>query len=244
MPLPDTFDAYVPSNLTELFARATIPTFVSLKKLREFEGDVANRFEPSYKYAKKLYSQTILDHCLRCYYLSLAILRNFPSNTPSIPQISRDELIQRVYLTCILHDVGLSLHETVTIHPAHDMTFEFHGGIMVYEHLRADYVAGLRPNDSQIADITQSIMLHTIPFQTGMSSATGMLMYVSALFDILGYDAAAPNLIERAVHRDTVREINETFARDNMTLFSDSQVQEMLKVKPNCLVGHSPHLVK
>ncbi|KAJ3986413.1 hypothetical protein F5890DRAFT_995248 [Lentinula detonsa] len=243
MALPETFDAFVPTNFADFFARVDTPTHIGLTELRELEDDVVNSFEISYKYAEKLCSQTILDHSLRCYYFSLAMLHNFPSNTPSVPQISRGELIKRVYLTCLLHDVGISSHEIATTHPAHDMTFEFHGGIMVYEHLRAEYIPSLRLNDSQIADITQSIMLHDVPFQTGMSSATGMLVHISAFIDIFGYDTAPPNTIERALHRDTKREIEKAFPRDGMTLFG-VQVEEMMKAKPNCLLGHLPNFLE
>ncbi|KAJ3887467.1 hypothetical protein GG344DRAFT_68800 [Lentinula edodes] len=239
MPVPDTFDAFVPSNFADLFATAEIPPYIGLTELRELERNVVNKFQPSYLHAQKLCSKMILDHSLRCYYFALAILQSFPSKTPSIPQISRDELIGRVYLACILHDLGLSSHEEAIAHPTRDMTFEIHGGILAYEHLRAEYAPDLHLNNSQIADVAQSIMLHTISFQTGLSSAAGMLLYVSAFIDVVGYEAAPPNTKERAITYDTVREIEEAFPLDGMTLRFGGQIREMLDAKPNCLVSHS-----
>lgn len=242
MPVPDTFDAFVPSNFADLFATAEIPPYIGLTELRELERNVVNKFQPSYLHAQKLCSKMILNHSLRCYYLALAILQSFPSKTPSIPQISRDELIGRVYLACILHDLGLSSHEEAIAHPTRDMTFEIHGGILAYEHLRAEYAPDLQLNNSQIADVAQSIMLHTVSFQTGLSSAAGMLLYVSAFIDVVGYDAAPPNTKEHAITHDTVREIEKAFPLDGMTLRFGGQIQEMLDAKPNCLVSHSVSL--
>lgn len=178
MPLPQTFDAFVPSNFGQLVARANFaPAYVSLEELKTFDA-MAAEFQKSYELTKKLSAEIILSHCVRMYYYSLAILHSgFPSNTPLVPQITREELIKRVYLGVILHDLGLSTHAEVVAHPAHEMTFEFSGGIMAYEHLLQTYGSSL--NTFQVGDITQSIMLHTSPFDAGMSSALLCDSYIS-----------------------------------------------------------------
>ncbi|KAF9064338.1 hypothetical protein BDP27DRAFT_1425908 [Rhodocollybia butyracea] len=239
--MPATYDKFVPSHFPEFLARANFhSSYIDLAELRKFD-DVANRFQPSSQLSEKLNSQTLLNHCLRCYYFSIAILdAGFPSNTPSVPQISREELIKQLYLTCILHDLGLSTHEDAASHPAHDMTFEFHGGLMVYEHLRAEYAPSLVLDDSQIADITQSIMLHDVFFDAGMSSATGMLMQLSAFFDMLGYGVYGTDSMECMLHRDTVRELEKAFPRGDMVEGSTYAAQEMMRVKPNCHLTRAP----
>jgi hypothetical protein len=196
-------------------------------------------FKKSSEDAKKLYTETILNHCLRTYYFALAILNNgFPSNTPSVPQIARDELLKKVYLTCLLHDIGFSAHQDVTSHPTRDMTFEFHGGFVAYEHLRAEYSSTLQLSDAHIADITQSIMLHSIPFEVGTSSAAGSLVQLGAMFDMLGYGAFGPGSMESVLDRESVREIELAYPRGDLVQVTGKGVQGMLQIKPDCLLGH------
>ncbi|KIK63991.1 hypothetical protein GYMLUDRAFT_241215 [Collybiopsis luxurians FD-317 M1] len=238
MPLPEKFDAFVPSNFVELLAQSNFqPAPLKLAELRELDSSIVT-FGSSLKLAEKLYSQLLFNHCQRCYYFALAILSNgFPSNSPSVPQIPRETVVKELYLTCLLHDFGLSTHIDTTTHPAHDMTFEFHGGIMAYEHLRAEYISTHQLNDIQIADITQSIMLHTAPFEHGKSSALGMLMQLSAFLDVFGYGVFGPDSMEKLIHRDTVREIEQAFPRGDMAQL-DRQSQIMFEEKPNCLTSH------
>jgi cyanamide hydratase family protein with HD domain len=240
MPLPETFDAFVPSNFASLLTRANFhPSHIRLAELKELD-DSLMPFKKSFELAEKLYTQTLLDHCLRTYYFALAVLNNgFPSNTPSVPQIACDELVRQVYLTCLLHDFGLSTHQDVISHPARDMTFEFHGGLIAYEHLRSEYSSILQLTDSQVADITQSIMLHTVPFETGASSAVGILVQMCSMFDMLGYGAFGPGSMENVFHRETVREIELAYPRGDLVQFSTQDVQGMLEAKPNCLMSHA-----
>ncbi|KIK63984.1 hypothetical protein GYMLUDRAFT_40199 [Collybiopsis luxurians FD-317 M1] len=119
------------------------------------------------------------------------------------------------------------------------MTFEFHGGIMTYEHLRAEYTRSQQLRDSQIANITQNIMLHTSLFEQGMSSAAGILIQLSALFDISGYGTFGPDSMASLVNRDTVREIEQAFPRTNMAEV-DQELQALAESKPTCLLNHFP----
>lgn len=235
MPLPQTFDAFVPSNFGQLVARANFkPTYISLEELKTFDA-IAVEFQKSYELSKKLYPEVILSHCVRMYYYSLAILHSgFPSNTPLVPQITREELIKRVYLGVILHDLGLSTHAEAVAHPAHEMTFEFSGGIMAYEHLQT---YGPSLNTSQVGDITQSIMLHTSPFDAGMSSATAMLVQLSALFDLGGYSVLGDPNLDCMLHQDTVKEIRDAVPKGQFAEFSEG-ISKMMEAQPNCLMSH------
>ncbi|KAF5353033.1 hypothetical protein D9757_011855 [Collybiopsis confluens] len=240
MSLPETVDAFVPSNFQDLLTQGHFrPAHIELSELQKLDSSL-DIFKSTLELSKKLYSQTLLNHCFRCFYFALAILRNgFPSNTPSVRQIPGDVVVKKLYLTCLLHDFGLSNHTEAQSHPAHDMTFEFHGGIMAYEHLRDEYASSLSLNDSQIADITQGIMLHTAPFEHGKSSAVGILIQLSAFLDAFGYGAFGRDSMECLIHRDTVQEIEQAFPRVDMGQIKEG-FENMFEVKPDCLVSHFP----
>ncbi|KAE9400485.1 hypothetical protein BT96DRAFT_1018868 [Gymnopus androsaceus JB14] len=203
MAIPQTFDAFVPSNFGQLIAKGNFkPTYVSLEELKK-TFDTAE-FRKSYELAKKLDSESIFNHSLRMYYYSLAILHSgFPSKHPLRPP-------------------NCATNEAVTTHPSHDMTFEFTGGIITFEHLASDTYGPLL-DASEIGDVTQSIMLHTIG----------------------GYDAfGKPEFLECMLHPDTVKEIRDAIPKEQVAKEFLSDFEEMVKVKPNCILAHYPDTLK
>ncbi|KAJ6597531.1 hypothetical protein DFH09DRAFT_82319 [Mycena vulgaris] len=210
MPFPKTFDAYVPSDMQEFFALAKLkPGYVSFETLCAVPLDTEHT--ASFEYAKRITTPSGFMHSVRCYYLALAILHNgFPSETPGVPQITLEELSSRLYHTCLLHDLGWTTTAEGRAHPAHTMTFELHGGIMAYEHLRA---AAPALDAQQVGDIVQSIVLHSSHWPCGTSSATGLLMSLSAFFDVCGYDAQGPGSLDFLLNRSTLEEIEQKFPR-------------------------------
>ncbi|KAK7457104.1 hypothetical protein VKT23_010406 [Stygiomarasmius scandens] len=242
MSVPETFDAFVPSAASDLISRATFQArYVPLSVLRDL--DFEKQFKASYDFSQKISSIAVFNHCLRSYYFSLLILHSgFPSNTPGVAQISRDELFKRIFLTSVLHDVALSHDKSVLSHPAHAMSFELQGGIMTYEHLHEKYPS---LDAAQVGDVVQGIMLHTTQFARGTSSAVGILIQLSTAFDLLGYNGFGPGVFEHMLDRDSVREIEEAFPRENVKDELVPEFTEMLKEKPNCLISHSdPDLLK
>ncbi|KAJ6527622.1 hypothetical protein DFH09DRAFT_1186586 [Mycena vulgaris] len=237
MPFPKTFDAYVPSNLQELFALAKLkPDYVSFETLRAVPLDPEHT--ASLEYAKKITPHSGFIHCIRCYYFALAILYNgFPSETPGVPQITFEELSRRLYHTCILHDLGWTTTPEGRAHPAHAMTFELYGGIMAYEHLHA---AAPTLDAQQVGDIVQSIVLHTSQWPSGTSSSTGILMSLSALFDVCGYDAQGPGSFNFLLNRKTVQEIEKEYPRGNFASEGFEVLDREVDEKPNCLLSHFP----
>ncbi|KAE9392101.1 hypothetical protein BT96DRAFT_1023742 [Gymnopus androsaceus JB14] len=86
--------------------------------------------------------------------------------------------------------------------PAHNMSFELSGAIVAFEHLRATYTRSPHQHhrqqldSEQISDITQSMIscFTVFRFEPGMSSPVGVLIQISAMFDILdssAYDGVA-----------------------------------------------------
>jgi hypothetical protein len=156
-----------------------------------------------------------------------------------VPQIGFEELSLRLYHTTLLHDLGWSNNTEALDHPAHAMTFELHGAFMAYEHLHA---AAPDLDAQQVGDIVQSIVLHTSQWPSGNSSATQILMSISALFDIGGYNGTGLVGLDfsRLWHPKTIEEIEKAYPRgdlyqEGLSIFDREFVQ-----KPNCLLSHYP----
>ncbi|KAJ7226935.1 hypothetical protein GGX14DRAFT_510454 [Mycena pura] len=241
MPFPKTFDAYVPSDTQKFFTLAKLkPEYVPLETLRAVPLDPEHT--ASFDYAKKITPPAGFAHCIRCYYFSLAILHNgFPSGTPGVPQIPFAELAQRLYHACILHDLGWSTTAEAIAHPARATSFEIHGGIMAYEHLRVAAPA-LASDAASLGDVVQSIMLHTSQWPSGTSSATKMLLSLSAMFDLCGYDGPQPGsrAFELLVNRKTLQEIEKEFPRGGLYTEGLDYAKKEFAEKPDCLMSHFP----
>ncbi|KAF7330094.1 hypothetical protein MKEN_00273800 [Mycena kentingensis (nom. inval.)] len=216
--LPPTFDAYVPTNISQLMPRLS-PVYVPFAELQAIPAGHPRERNASFDLAERLVPPESFLHSIRCYYFALGTLYSgFPSGTPGVPQISTTELATRLYHTALLHDLGWTQSKEGLSHPAHTMSFELFGGIRAYEHL-FDKVPSL--NGTEVSDIVQSIMLHTIAPQwdIGMSSATGMLMSLSAC-------------------RDTVREIEAAYPRGTFAAEGTAILDSELARKPDCLTSH------
>ncbi|KAJ7159015.1 hypothetical protein C8R43DRAFT_357934 [Mycena crocata] len=237
MPFHKTFDAYVPSNNQQFFALAKLkPDFVAFDTLRAVPLDPEHK--ASFEYSKKITPPSGFVHTVRCYYFALAMLHNgFPSGTPGVPQITFEELNRRLYHTCLLHDLGWSHGAEARAHPEHGMTFELHGGIMAYEHLQT---AAPALDAQQVGDIVQSIVLHTSQWPEGTSSATAMLLSLSAIFDVGGYDAMGPGSLGFLISRKTVQEVEKVYPRGTFAPDGFGVMNKEFDEKPNCLLSHFP----
>ncbi|KAF7292498.1 hypothetical protein MKEN_01474200 [Mycena kentingensis (nom. inval.)] len=237
--LPATFDAYVSTNIDELMARLS-PVYVPLAELQAIAAGHPAERDASFKLAERLVPPESFLHSVRCYYFALGTLYSgFPSGTPGIPQIPATELATRLYHGAILHDLGWTQSTEGLAHPAHTMSFELFGGIRAYEHLQAEAPS---LNGTEVSDIVQSIMLHTLApgWSLGMSSATGMLLSLSAWFDVGGYDVAGPGSRDRMISRDTVREIEAAYPRGSFAKEGTAIVESEFARKPDCLISHMP----
>ncbi|KAF7377527.1 hypothetical protein MSAN_00174800 [Mycena sanguinolenta] len=240
MTFPSTFDAYVPSNGLDFLAVSNItPTYVPFETLSAVPIDAAAK-AASFAYAKRITPPATFLHVIRCFYFALALLyTGFPSGTPGVAQIGFEELTLRLYHTTLLHDLAWSNATEVLNNPAHGMTFELHGAFMAYEHLHA---AAPNLDPYQVGDIVQSIVLHTSQWSSGNSSANQMLMFLSALFDVGGYNgtALAGTNFTSLWHPKTVEEIENAYPRGDFyqegSAFFDREFVQM----PNCLVSHYP----
>lgn len=101
---------------------------------------------------------------------------------------------------------------------------------MAYEHLHA-----VHEEDQAIADITQSIMLHTLNLPAGFGSAVGMLIRLALRLDLIGFDGMGPNSFGNLIHKKTIAEIELAFPRKNLGREFGEITDRELKQKPNCI---------
>ncbi|KAJ6482460.1 hypothetical protein C8R45DRAFT_1001536 [Mycena sanguinolenta] len=240
MTFPSTFDAYIPSNGPDFLAVSNItPTYVPFETLNAVPIDAAAQ-AASFAYAKRITPPGAFLHVIRCFYFALALLyTGFHSGTPGVPQIAFDELTLRLYHTTLLHDLGWSNTSEALNNPAHAMTFELHGAFMAYDHLHA---AAPNLDAYQVGDIVQSIVLHTSLWPSGNSSANQILMSISALFDVGGYNGTGlPGLNFSSLwHPKTVEEIENAYPRGDFYQAGIAAFDREFVQKPNCLLSHYP----
>ncbi|KAJ6525520.1 hypothetical protein DFH09DRAFT_1416321 [Mycena vulgaris] len=240
MTFPKTFDAYVPSGGPDFLALSNLkPEYVPFEVLQAVPIDpVAHA--ASFAYAKRLTPPATFLHVLRRFYFALSLLyTGSPSGTPGVPQIAFEELTLRLYHTILLHDLGWSNSSEVLDHPSHAMTFELVGGFLAYEHLHA---AAPHLDAFQVGDVVESIVLHTSQWPSGNSSANQMLMSVSALFDVGGYNGTGVVGLDLRIlwNPKTVAEIEKAYPRGNFFNEGLTEFDREFSQKPNCLVSHFP----
>ncbi|KAJ6577136.1 hypothetical protein B0H10DRAFT_2236107 [Mycena sp. CBHHK59/15] len=238
MTFPKTFDAYVPSGGPDFLALSNLkPEYVPFEVLQAVPIDPAAH-AASFAFAKRLTPPATFLHVLRCFYFAIALLyTGFPSGTPGVPQIAFEELTLRLYHTTLLHDLGWSNSSEVLDHPSHAMTFELVGGFLAYEHLHA---AAPHLDAFQVGDVVESIVLHTSQWPSGNSSANQMLMSVSALFDLGGYNGTGVVGLDSKLlwNPKTVAEIERAYPRGNFFNEGLTEFDREFVQKPNCLASH------
>jgi hypothetical protein len=236
------YNAFVPSNHSAfaLLGNFTSPTppFVPFKEINKLLQPLDEKYNLSHQYVAHVNSPSILNHNLRviCYSFGL-LLTGFPSQ-PALgtEQISVEELSDRIYLSSMLHDLGVSKDPVTLKHPAHTMSFELFGGFLAYDHLHALNYPSV--DDAFIGDVVQGTVLHTSIFDTGNSSAAAMLLHLSAHLDIQGLQAFGPDIFPRFWNNRTISEIEKAFPRLQVSEEFATDVAEMLKVKPDCILSH------
>ncbi|KAJ7312837.1 hypothetical protein DFH08DRAFT_821684 [Mycena albidolilacea] len=171
-----------------------------------------------------------------CFMLNFSTFKEF-----DIHYIGFEELSLRLYHTTLLHDLGRlnSTDSEVLNPPAHAMTFELHGGCMAYEQL---HITAPDFDADQVSDIVQSIVLHTLQWSSGDSSATQVFMSVSALFNIEGHNGTGIVGLDfnRLWHPKTMEEIEKAYPWGDFYHQALAAVDREFAQKPNCLVSHFP----
>lgn len=134
----------------------------------------------AFESAKKLLPEPTVNHSLRVFlYGSIIMQQHFPELLASWPDFP-----ETFYITCILHDVGTA----PTLHTATKMSFEFRGGIFVWDLLKE-----LKAEEGLVEGVTEAIIRHQDLGTTGEISALGAIVQVATLFGAL-YRCPSPSV--------------------------------------------------
>ena len=236
--IPATFDAFVPTNVPDFAKAANLSAqYVPFADVNALFLEADEKFSATHAYVATVNSPAILTHNIRVMLYAYALLHTgFPSQTPSVPQISSGELTDRIYLAAMLHDLGLWKDEKALQHLAHTTSFEIFGGFLAYEHLKSTAYPGV--GAPIVGDVIQSTNLHTIDFSVGNSTATGQLLHISAFLDVVGWDTFGKGFFDSFWHNQTIAEIETAYPRGALpTEFSEFARETQVNM-PEALLNH------
>ncbi|KAL0056870.1 hypothetical protein AAF712_016515 [Marasmius tenuissimus] len=236
--IPTTFNAFVPTNVPEFAQAANFSAhYVPFAKLNALFLEADQKFNKSHTYVSTVNSPAILSHNIRLMLYAYALLRTgFPSGYASVEQISADELRDRIYLSAMLHDLGLRKDEEALHHLAHTTSFEIFGGFLAYDHLKSTTYPGV--GASIVGDVIQSTNLHTSAFTAGKSSAAAQLLHICAVFDVAGWDSFGKGFLDSFWHNQTVAEIEKAYPRGSLPAEFSEFVVETGENMPDALMSH------
>ncbi|KAL0058577.1 hypothetical protein AAF712_014740 [Marasmius tenuissimus] len=235
--IPAAFDAFVPSNVPDFLQVANLTAqHVPLTELNALFSEADKKFNASHTYVSTVNTPAILNHNIRVMLYAYALLlTGFPSGHPSVEQISSKELRDRIYLSGMLHDVGLTKNEEAHQHLAHTTSFEIFGGFLAHDHLKSTAYPGV--GTPIIGDVIQSTNLHTLVFTAGQSSATAQLLHICSAFDLLGWDGFGKGF-DLFWHNQTIKEIETAYPRREFTQEFVAFFEETQAKTPDALIGH------
>ncbi|KAK1225753.1 hypothetical protein PQX77_011296 [Marasmius sp. AFHP31] len=236
--IPATFDAFVPSNVPDFLQVANLTAqYVPLTELNALFLEADEKFNASHAYVSTVNTPAILNHNIRIMLYAYALLHTgFPSGHSSVEQIPSEELSDRIYLSGMLHDVGLTKNEEALQHLAHTTSFEIFGGFLAHDHLRSTAYPGV--GAPIIGDVIQSTNLHTLAFTAGQSSAAAQLLHICSAFDLLGWDGFGKGVFDLLWHNQTIAEIETAYPRREFTQEFLAFFKEIGANMPDALISH------
>lgn len=142
------------------------------------------------EYAAKELTAPVLNHSLRVFQYSVAIIRD------QFPAWDLDQEV--LYVTCLLHDIATTDKNM----RATKMSFEYYGGI-----LSRELVFNATGGNQDYADaVTEAIIRHQDLTGTGYITTLGLILQIATTLDNVGSNTDL-------IHIDTVSAINEQFPR-------------------------------
>ena len=142
------------------------------------------------EYAAKELTGPVLNHSLRVFQYSVAIIRD------QFPEWDLDQEV--LYVTCLLHDIATTNKNM----GASKMSFEYYGGILSRE-LIIDATGG---NQDYADAVTEAIIRHQDLTETGYITTLGLILQIATTLDNVGSNTDL-------IHIDTIKAINKQFPR-------------------------------
>ncbi|CUM68406.1 uncharacterized protein PRCAT00006129001 [Priceomyces carsonii] len=141
-------------------------------------------------YATQELPQEVLNHSLRVYQYSLAIIKD--------QFLSWDLDTEVLYVTCLLHDIGTTSKNMKLT----KMSFEFSGGI-----LARDLVFERTKGNQDFAEaVCEAIIRHQDLGETGYITSLGLILQISTILDNVGLNT-------EFIHPDTLDAVNKAYQR-------------------------------
>lgn len=142
------------------------------------------------KYARAELNEKTLNHSLRVYTYSAAIIKDqFPS---------WDLDLAVVFTTCLLHDIGTTDKNM----KATKMSFEFYGGIIA-----KDLVYEKTKNQDYAEAVSEAIIRHQDLGEEGYITTLGLIIQIATILDNVGKNI-------ELIHEETLAAANEKYPRE------------------------------
>ncbi|KAJ8085665.1 hypothetical protein PM082_004483 [Marasmius tenuissimus] len=237
--IPATFDAFVPTNVPDFAQAANLTAqYVPFAELNALFLEADQKFNASHAYVSTVNTPAILNHNIRTIFYAYALLHTgFPSQNPSIGRISSSELVDRIYLSAMLHDLGTTKNEEALQHLAHTTSFEIFGSFLAHDHLKSTAYPGV--GAPIVGDVIQSTTLHTtFVFTAGNSSAAAQLLHICTSFDVIGWDVFGKGFLDAFWHNQTIAEIEKAYPRREFPVEFSEFIRET-GGNPDALINHT-----
>lgn len=160
------------------------------------------------KYAQEKLPAKVLNHSLRVYLYSRAIIKD------QFPNWNLDDEV--VFVTSLLHDIGTTDENM----KATKMSFEFYGGL-----LSRDLVLGQTKNQDYAEAVSEAIIRHQDLGESGYITTLGLILQIATTLDNIG---ANTNLI----HIDTLDAVNKKYGREGWASCFGGAIDNENKLKP------------
>ncbi|KAI5960670.1 uncharacterized protein KGF55_004563 [Candida pseudojiufengensis] len=166
-------------------------------------------------YVKQKLPNKVLNHSLRVYLYSQAIINDQFSNWDLDPEV--------IFVTSLLHDIGTT-DENMT---ATKMSFEFWGGI-----LSRDLILEETKNQEYADAVSEAIIRHQDLGETGYITTLGLILQIATILDNVGLNT-------HLIHEDTLNAVNKQYSRDGWLNCFAGAIDNENKLKP---WGHTSSL--
>jgi cyanamide hydratase len=155
------------------------------------------------------------NHSLRVYcYGHMIVTQHFPEWIA----VDKDRFFETWALTCLYHDLATTPENRNATH----MSFEFHGGFMALQDLQR-----FGAPQAQAESVSEAIIRHQDPGETGMITRMGQLVQISTEFDNMGFQSYL-------VHKDVIMQVVKQHPRLHWSTCFSKTIKAELAEKPWC----------
>lgn len=142
------------------------------------------------QYAQDELSEPVLNHSLRVYQYSVAIIKD------QFPDWDLD--LEVLFVTCLLHDIATTEKNM----NATKMSFEYFGGIISGELV----LKRTNGNQDYAEAVSEAIIRHQDLGDSGYITSLGLILQISTILDNVGLNT-------EYIHEDTLDAINKKYSR-------------------------------